>query len=237
VGAAAGAEGRKAVTDKPSDDPTKNFGLVSIIQKSTEIQIALLIYCFLIFFDICLELFTRRDVYQLAFDSTPPVTAFLAIQVVVVFVIFSIFMSLFMPLIAVVIRHLIIDIAYTKPFSWLWFDADSDLRRTHEMWSLGCVDADDLEEKAHETKDPFYMELAKDAVQRQRNVLTDYLKSNMLCLAAFVISGYSMLFVNSSLLQSVSSRIGDYGPLFVWLFISVFFACSIKLTLSDDDEV
>jgi hypothetical protein len=96
------SSGDTKLADKTSEDPTKISGLLSILEKSVEIHVALIMYCFLLFFDICLELFEHSGVYDLAFgEPNVRITAVLAIKLVVIFVIFSIFISIFMPTIAV----------------------------------------------------------------------------------------------------------------------------------------
>lgn len=83
------SSGDTQLADKTSEDPTKISGLLSILEKSVEIHVALLIYCFLLFFDICLEWFDHSGVYDLAFgEPEPRLTAVLAIKFVVIFVIF-----------------------------------------------------------------------------------------------------------------------------------------------------
>jgi len=60
-----------------------------------------MIYCFLIFFDTCSELLTKSGVYELAFgEPNVSITVALATKCVVMIVMFSIVMSLFMPILA-----------------------------------------------------------------------------------------------------------------------------------------
>src|SRR5437868_2887117 len=94
-----------------------------MLEKSVEIQVALILYCFLLFFDIGLELFDNSGVYELAFgELNVQFTAALAIKFVVIFVAFSIFISLLMPTIAVLTERLIRPVAYSRPVSWFcWF--------------------------------------------------------------------------------------------------------------------
>ena len=63
-----------------------------------------------------------------------------------------------MPTIAVLTEGLIRPIAYSSPVTWLWLPGDDGgIRHTHEMWSSGYVHAYAIEEKAHETKEQYYL--------------------------------------------------------------------------------
>ena len=223
------------MADKTSEDPTKISGLLSILEKSVEIHVALIIYCFLLFFDICLELFDHSGVYDLAFgEPNVRITAVLAIKFVVIFVIFSIFISIFMPTIAVLTEGLIRPIAYSRPVTWLWMPGDDGgVRHIHEMWLLGNVYSSTIEEKAHETKEQYYLDLAKDAEQRD----SDYQRTTRLFIAAFGLSAYNILghFGSLSLLQGIAVKIGEYGYIYVWMFTCVFLVHSLKLLLRDSD--
>ena len=227
------------MADKTSEDASKIFGLISILEKSIEIQVALMIYCFLIFFDTCSELLTKSGVYELAFgEPNVSITVALATKCVVMIVMFSIVMSLFMPILASLITAgFIVPIAYSKPVLWLWFPKDGGERHTHEMWASGYVLSYAIEEKAHETKDQYYLELAKAAEQRESKEQSDYMRTNMLLLTAFSFSIYNMLghFDSLSLLQNFSRKIGENGYAYVCMFICVFLVYSIKLVIRDDD--
>jgi hypothetical protein len=229
------SSGGTKLADKTSEDPTKISGLLSILEKSVEIHVALIIYCFLLFFDICLELFDHSGVYDLAFaEPNVRITAVLAIKFVIIFVIFSIFISIFMPTIAVLTEGLIRPIAYSKPVTWLWLPGDDGgIRHMHEMWLSGYVHAYAIEEKAHETKEQYYLDLAKDAEQRD----SDYQRTTRLLIAAFGFSVYNMLghFSSLSLLQGIAVKSGEYGYIYVWMFICVFLVHSLRWLLLDND--
>jgi hypothetical protein len=206
-----------------------------MLEKSLEIQVALILYCFLLFFDIGLELFDNSGVYELAFgEPNVQFTAALAIKFVVIFVGFSIFISLLMPIIAVLTERLIRPIAL--PVSWFcWFllAEDGAIPDTHQMWSAGNVYSSALKKKAHETKEQYYLDLTKKAAQHD----SDYQRTTRQFMAAFGLSVYNMLghFGSLSLLQGISVKSGEYGYVYVWLFICVFLVCSLKLLLRDND--
>jgi hypothetical protein len=138
-----------------------------------------------------------------------------------------------MPTIAVLTEDLIRPIAFSRLVRWLWAPAALDVRPTHEMWLSGYVHSYAIEKKAHETKEQYYLDLAKDAEQRD----SDYQRTTRLFMAAFGLSVYNMLghFSSLSLLQGVAVKIGEYGYVFVWMFICVFLVHSLKLLLLEND--
>jgi hypothetical protein len=180
-------------------------------------------------------LFDSSGVYELAFgEPNVTITAALAIKSVTIFVMFSIFISVFMPTIASLTEDLIRPIAYSRPVGWLWLPKDGE-RHTHEMWSLGNVRSYAIEKKAHETKEKYYLDLAKDNEQRK----SGYVRTTTLFMAAVGLSVYNMLghFDSLSLLQGVSVKIGEYGYVYVWMIRCVFLVHSLKLLLSDNDWI
>jgi hypothetical protein len=149
-------------------------------------------------------------------------------------------MSLFLPFITTFVVNNIAYIGYLKNtlLHSIGFRIDH-AREMEGMWSSGYVMPYAIEEKAQETKESFYVELAKDAMAQDLESEQNTARTLRIFIASFGISACNlfMQFENLTFLQNISLLIGEYGYEWMCIFIFSFLAFAWHLVLSDNDDV
>jgi hypothetical protein len=106
----------------PIADVSKDLGIISVLEKAHETRTSLLLFAFTMFLDLAMVELGGSGLYDLYVNSTA-LKLNLALEVALIFVFFSLFMSMVMPLIAEVVRQLLIICFHSI---WFWWTYDED---------------------------------------------------------------------------------------------------------------
>lgn len=219
------------MADQVLDIP-KSLGIISVLEKSHETRVSLLLFAFVMFLDSAMVLSSGSELYNL-YVNPDALRISLALDFILIFVFFSLFMSLAMPLIAEIVRQILI-----LCFGAIWVKMAYDTERLRSMWRAGFVRPHEIRKEAHSSKDEYLLELEKEATTKERENREQRFRLLSLSISSLVLSGYNLFHDRAShatLLQHIERAIPQDGLLAMFLLICVFLVMSVWLTLGDHD--
>ena len=219
------------MTDHISD-ASKSLSIISVLEKAHETRISLLLFAFVMFMDSTMVVSSGSGLYSL-YANPDALRINLVPDFILMFVFFSLFMSIAMPLIAEVVRQILI-----LCFHSIWFRMTYDAQHIPSMWRAGYVRLHQISREAHATRDEYFLELEKEAKAKERENREQRFRLLFLSISCLVLSGYNLFYDRAShatLLQHIERAIPQDGLLAMFLLIGVFLVLSAWLTLGDHE--
>ncbi len=213
---------------KQARDVSKAFSIISVLEKSQETRVSLLLFAFVMFLDSALMFSSGKVLYDLRMNPSA-FSIDLLFDFVLAFVFFSLFMSIVMLIITKVVRQTLILCFYP-----IWFRVTYDAQRVPSLWRAGYVRHRKVIEEAHLIKDEYFRELEKEAKEKERELSEQRSRLLLLSISCLVLSAYNFphnYVSNASLLQHIGRAIPEHGLLTITmlLLVGVFLAVWLYL--------
>lgn len=217
---------------QPVPGVSKTFGIISVLEKAHETRVSLLLFAFVLFLDSAMVLSSGKGLFNL-YENSDQLRINTVLDFALIFVFFSLFMSIAMPLIAEVVRQALI-----LCFDSIWFRVTYEASRMQSMWRAGYVQPYRISQEAHSTRDEYFLKLEKEAKEKEQEAEKQRFRLLFLSISCFVLSTYNFFYdraSNASLLQHIERVFPEHGLLAMLLLIVVFLAMAMWLTLGDHD--
>lgn len=206
---------------EPISEAGKTFGIFSALDRTTERTNFFLLVAFVLAADCGLLHIYKVGLLQIA-GMPELIKPQLAINSVILFVLFSGLMSIVMPRLSVILYDLIVHTVYA-----LWMNIR--LRVFPDVPLIprpdqGFVRFYQLKDKAYKTFDSFYVAALKEARDNIIQKESDKLRTVILSTTALILSLVDFLFRTSpkspSLLQGIAVSLGEDGNWWIWIFFA-----------------
>lgn len=220
------------MADPQIADASKSLGMMSALERAHETRTALLLFSFVIFLDTAMIRVGGSGVYGL-YSGQQSLGLNLAIEFALIFVTYSLFMSLAMPIVGEFLGQIIITLLHS-----IHFHLTYDKNRMETIWRNGYVRPYEIRRVAHTTKEEYYLELANEAMEQQKTEHDQRFRMLLLSMSCFVLSTYNLLTDRPggrSLLQHIERTMPEGGLVAMLGFCSIFFVLAVHLTLGDHD--
>ena len=232
----------------PTADVTKATGLLSNLEKAGDIQTFLLLCSFLLVVDCGLLRSQGFGILALTKDEHL-LNPRLAVSVAIMFVVFSLLMSVARPFVARAVMLITIGIVHWCEMLGLRmrraiFEHDSkkeDRQITREYrnkLARGWVTVVCLRAKAHETKDSYYRDLLKEAEAKEIARSEQEQNLAFAVVAIIAIATYNWFAFGSqpaeSFLRGVAAYLGEHGGLVVLVFFIALYWMGVVAPLQQD---
>lgn len=200
----------------PFLDSLKNF--VPSLEKATEVTYVLLLSSFVLTAD-CAALYAHgMNIFHLS-DVPDIIKPRLAIEAVILVIVFGIIMSLVMPFVMVFANFVVLEIV-GRAWDYIAVRLDPNGNPQHTNYS-SWVSIHALERKAHETKENYYLNLLKDAKEKEIEHSCKIEQTALLALGTLTLSGINLYAHLSSegecILAQIAEALGYTG--YIWLLM------------------
>jgi len=216
----------------PTADVTKATGLLSNLEKANDVQTFLLLFSFILVVDCGLLRSQGFGILALTKDEHLLNPRF-AVSVAIIFVVFSLLMSIARPFVARLVMHITsVIVDWCRVFGLhirrAIFEYDSkeeDRQITREYRSKlgsGLVTISRLRAKADETRDSYYRDMLKK--EEEKKIAQSQQEENLAfsIVATIVFATYNWFAFGSqpaeSFLKGVAVYLGENGGLFLLVF-------------------
>jgi hypothetical protein len=213
-------------------DVSKSLVMMSALERAHETRAALLLFSFVVFLDSAMIRAGGSGVYGL-YSGQQPLGVNLILEFALIFVAYSLFMSLAMPIVGEFMRQIIILLLHS-----IHFHLTYDEGRMETIWRNGYVRPCEVRRVAHTTKDEYYLELAKEAMEREKTEREQRFRMLFLAMSCFALSAYNLLADRpggKSLLQHLERAIPEGGLVVMLGFCGIFLFLAVHLTLGNHD--
>jgi hypothetical protein len=172
----------------PVTEASKSIGIFSSLENALETTSFLLMSNFLLIVDIGLIYLNGFGIAGLT-KNADALKPGIAIQILLLFVFFSLFMSLIVPVVCALIlgiyNFIICHLLYA---AGRWVDKKIGIENHVEKLERNFVLVNDLREKAHLTKDSYYLSLLKEFDEKNDKYSNHHIKLFILSLSVIISS-------------------------------------------------
>lgn len=228
-------------------DVTKATGLLSSLEKASEVQTFVTLFTFMLVVD-CGLIHSRGHGIAALVRNEALLKPDLALVVVVVFVVFSLLMSIVRPIVGAVVLSFTMELAFgtqglLRGVKEALFrstrGAPEEISRSYRnRLASGSVPTVQLRQKAHATTDRYFLDLLREAEAKEG---ADDERERQLTLAAtslVLIAGYNWFaFAGASspaFLRQAAAFMGDGGATALFIGHSLFFWAFVILPMFND---
>ena len=153
----------------------------------------------------------------------------LVLEVALIFVFFSLFMSFIVPVFTMVLQGLVQESPLSPP--------GRQLDRLRFMRDAGFVRVDDVRKAAHSTQDQYLLDLEKEAKETRRQTEEQLFRLSILSTSCLLLSGFNLLYSPASLLRQIGRAIPQ-GYQWVMLFLPlVFLIMAAWPAVREEDDI
>jgi hypothetical protein len=185
-------------------DALKN--VVPSLEKATEVTFVLLLTSFFLLAD-CAALFVHgMNLLHLA-DMPDVIKPRLAIEAVILIIVFGVFMAIVMEFVAITANEIAIETVWRLWF-WIVTKLDPD-RNPFRLESANAVHLHNLRTKAHKSKETYYLDLFKEADENENEYFAILRKNSNYALAALLLGCVDLFAPLSPGTTSVLAEIAD----------------------------
>ncbi len=232
----------------PTADVTKATGLLSNLEKANDIQTFLLLFSFILVVDCGLLRSQGFGILALTKDERLFYPR-LAVSVAIMFVVFSLLMSIARPFVARAVMYITIDIVYwcgtfgrrirRAIFEYDFKEEDRQITREYRnKLARGWVTVVRLRAKAHETKDSYYLNWLREVEAKEITQFEQEQNLAFAVVAIIAIAMYNWFAFGSqpaeSFLRGVAAYLGEYGGLVVLVFFIALYWIGVVAPLQQD---